>query len=156
MPALLEYFVSATVALFGLIWGSYLNVVVYRLPRGLSTAFPASHCPRCMSRIRPLQNVPVLSWILLGAKCRECRGVISLRYPLLEVATAAIFMLGFFRFDRPLAILTSWVLGWTLLSLALIDLDRRVVPAVLTLPLAFGGWAARRPPWAGQAPGTPR
>ena len=143
MPAYLETYVSAVAGVFGLIWGSYLNVVVYRLPKGLSTAVPASHCPRCSSRIGPLQNVPVLSWLLLGARCRQCRGSISVRYPLVEMGVAAVFVLGFHRFDQPLAVFVSWVLGWTLLALALIDFDRRLVPLALTLPLGFAGWAAQ-------------
>lgn len=143
MPAHLEVFATAVAALFGLIWGSYLNVVVYRLPKGLSTAVPASHCPRCSSRIRPFHNVPVLSWILLGARCRDCRGAISARYPLVEMAVAAIFVLGVHRFDQPFAVLASWVLGWTLLVLGLIDFDRRLVPLVLTLPLGLAGWVAQ-------------
>lgn len=143
MPAHLETFASAVAALFGLIWGSYLNVVVYRLPKGLSTAVPASHCPRCSSRIRPFHNVPVLSWILLGARCRDCRGTISVRYPLVEMAVAAIFLLGFHRFDQPFEVFVSWVLGWTLLALALIDFDQRLVPLALTLPLGLAGWAAQ-------------
>lgn len=141
------FVVTAIVAAFGLIWGSYLNVVVYRLPRGLSTAVPGSHCPRCSSRIRAFDNVPVLSWLVLGARCRRCGGGISLRYPLVEAMVAAIFVLGFRRFDRPLEILVAWILGCVLLAVALIDYDRRVVPMVLTLPLGLAGWCLQ--PWLG-------
>ena len=135
-----EAFVVGIVAVFGLIWGSYLNVLVYRLPKGLSTAIPSSHCPRCSSRILPIDNVPVLSWMLLGARCRRCRGAISARYPLIEASVAALFVLGFRRFDEPLEILVSWILGCILLALALIDFDRRLVPIVLTLPVGVAGW----------------
>lgn len=141
MDVSVEAFVNGCVAVFGLIWGSYLNVVVYRLPKGLSTAVPPSHCPRCSSRIGPLENVPVLSWILLGARCRHCRGSISARYPIVETAVAGIFLLGFYRFPEPAGILVGWILGCILLALALIDFDRREVPVVLTLPVGVLGWA---------------
>lgn len=141
MPVFVEAFVIVAVAVLGLIWGSYLNVVVHRLPRGLSTAVPASHCPRCSSRIRPSQNVPVFSWLLLGARCRDCGGAISARYPLVEAAVAGLFLLGFHRFAEPLAVFVSWVMAWLLLALALIDWECRLVPIVLTLPFGVAAWA---------------
>jgi leader peptidase (prepilin peptidase)/N-methyltransferase len=77
--------------LFGLLIGSFLNVVIYRLPAGGSISTPASACTRCGSRIRPWDNVPVLSWLVLGGKCRDCRAPISARYPLVELATGVFF-----------------------------------------------------------------
>ncbi|MDA8015911.1 MAG: prepilin peptidase [Thermoanaerobaculia bacterium] len=139
-PAFVESFVYGTVAIFGLIWGSYLNVVVYRLPQGLSTAVPASHCPRCRSRIWPVDNIPVLSWLLLAARCRSCGGAISVRYPLVEVSGATVFVLGLRRFDDPFEMATGWLVACVLLALALIDYDRRLVPLVLTLPLGVLAW----------------
>lgn len=121
-------------AAMGAVWGSYLNVVVYRLPRGLSTAVPGSHCPRCACRIRPWQNVPVLSFLFLRGRCTVCGGSISWRYPLAEATTAAIFVAAGLRFDAWIEILFAWALGFVLLALALIDLDRRVLPERLTLP----------------------
>ena len=76
----------------GGIIGSFLNVVVYRLPAGLSIVMPGSHCPRCKRHIRWFDNVPVLSWLLLGGRCRDCHEPISLRYPLVEAATALLFL----------------------------------------------------------------
>lgn len=140
MEGPLEILIYGLAALFGLIWGSYLNVVVHRLPQGQSTAYPASHCPRCSSRIAPIDNVPVLSWLLLGARCRRCRGRISPRYPLVETATALIFLLGLHRFQAPLEVFVAWCFGWNFLALALIDLDRRIVPLVLTLPWGLAAW----------------
>lgn len=136
-------------AAMGSVWGSYLNVVVYRLPRGLSTAIPGSHCPRCATRIRPWQNVPVLSFLVLRGRCRACGGTISWRYPLVEAAAAAIFVAAGLRFGTWMEIVFAWCLGFVLLALALIDLDHRVLPERLTLPTLllalclqpFLGWA---------------
>jgi leader peptidase (prepilin peptidase) / N-methyltransferase len=78
-------------AVFGLAIGSFLNVVVYRVPRGLSLSSPPSACPSCGHPIRWRDNVPVLSWLLLGGRCRDCRSTVSVRYPLIEAATAIAF-----------------------------------------------------------------
>src|SRR5215203_3845373 len=75
---------------FGLIFGSFLNVVAYRLPRGESLATPASRCPGCSAPIKPYDNVPMLSWLLLRGRCRHCGTRISRRYPLVELATAVL------------------------------------------------------------------
>ena len=73
--------------------GSFLNVVVYRLPAGMSIAWPGSHCPRCKHAIRAYDNIPVLAWLWLRGRCRDCRGRISFRYPLVEAVTAGLFLL---------------------------------------------------------------
>ena len=80
----------ATLAVLGAAVGSFLNVVIHRLPRGLSIARPASHCPRCKHPVAPWDNVPVVSWFLLGGKCRHCRKAIPFRYPMVEAMTAAV------------------------------------------------------------------
>ena len=79
--------------LFGLIIGSFLNVVIHRLPRGQSLVSPPSTCPGCGSRIRPIDNVPVVSWLLLGGKCHRCHARISFQYPLVELVTGVLFLL---------------------------------------------------------------
>ena len=78
---------------FGLLIGSFLNVVVYRVPAGLSVARPASACPGCSTPIRRRDNVPVVSWLALGGRCRDCRTSISARYPIVELATGVFFVL---------------------------------------------------------------
>lgn len=128
-------------ALFGLAIGSFLNVVVWRVPRGESVAVPPSACPRCGHRIRARDNVPVLSWLLLRGRCRDCSAPISARYPLVEGGTAALFAL--------LAWVTgpSWVLPALLylaavaVALALIDLDVQRLPDAIVLPSYLVGAA---------------
>ena len=80
-------------AVCGAAIGSFLNVVVYRLPRGLGLSYPASHCPACKHPIRWRDNVPVLGWILLGGRCRDCGIRISIRYPVVEAITATLFLI---------------------------------------------------------------
>lgn len=121
-------------ALYGAVVGSFLNVVAYRLPRGISTVAPRSRCPRCCSPIRPWHNLPVLGWLSLGGRCPDCRGPISPRYPLIEAATGALFVFSFLSqpsFER--ALWSCAVAAWVLV-LALIDFDLRVLPDSLTLP----------------------
>src|ERR1700753_403311 len=88
---------AAYASFIGAIIGSFLNVVIHRYPREESVVFPPSHCPRCNARIKWYDNVPVLSWLLLGAKCRNCRGPISIRSPLIELASALFYLAIFFR-----------------------------------------------------------
>jgi len=90
----LEYGIAAAAAvfLFGLVAGSFVNVVIHRFPRGESVVFPGSHCPACGAPIRAVDNVPVLSWLLLRGRCRTCRAAISVQYPLVELLTAVVFV----------------------------------------------------------------
>src|SRR5712692_11829230 len=89
---------EAVIALFGLAFGSFLNVCVVRLPRGESVITPRSHCPRCNRPIRWFDNLPVLSYVILGARCRHCRQPISVVYPLVEILTAALLVVTFARY----------------------------------------------------------
>lgn len=122
------------VAFYGAATGSFLNVVAWRLPRGISTVAPRSRCPRCANAIRPWHNVPVLGWLLLSGRCRDCFGRIPARYPLIEASMAAIFVLVFLNSSSlGTAVLGCLVASWALV-LALIDLDLHVLPDSLTLP----------------------
>jgi prepilin signal peptidase PulO-like enzyme (type II secretory pathway) len=97
-----SYLLLLFLLVVGTIVGSFLNVVIYRLPRGLSLARPGSHCPKCNQPIRWYDNVPILGWVLLDGKCRDCSAVISLRYPLVEFATGLMFLsLGWTDWVRP-------------------------------------------------------
>jgi len=121
-------------ALFGLAVGSFLNVVVWRVPRGESVASPPSACPRCETPIRPRDNVPVLSWLVLRGRCRDCGEPISRRYPLVELTTAVLFVLMALRFGLDPVLPAYLYLASVGLALALIDLDTKRLPDRLTLP----------------------
>ena len=119
--------------LYGLILGSYLNVVVYRLPAGIPTSYPASRCPRCLMPIRPWHNVPVLGWIFLRGRCRDCQTPISPRYPLVEATTGILFVLSWRTFDTVPEVLSALLFSCLMVVLGLIDLDHRALPDELTL-----------------------
>ena len=119
---------------FGLLIGSFLNVVVHRVPRGESIVTPASACPCCSSPIRPRDNVPVVGWLLLRGRCRDCQAPISPRYPLVEAVTAGLFVLMALRFGHDWVLPAYLYLAAVGLALALIDLDCKRLPDALTLP----------------------
>lgn len=126
------------VLLAGLIVGSFLNVCIYRLPKGLSVVSPRSACPQCGRPIRPWENIPVLSYVWLGGRCRGCGGRISWVYPAVELITAALFWLLYRRFGlSPEAALNALFFS-VLVVLLFIDLFERILPDRLTL----GGMAA--------------
>jgi leader peptidase (prepilin peptidase) / N-methyltransferase len=130
----------ATVIFFlGLCFGSFLNVCIYRLPLDLSVVTPRSACPRCKHPIAFYDNMPVISWLVLRGRCRQCRAAISPRYLLVELLTGALF-LGCYAFSGPtLATLKYCVFGFLLLGLIFTDADTKLLPDKLTLPgLALG------------------
>jgi len=166
-PALLY---GATAAL-GLIVGSFLNVVVYRLPRMIAEdwrracaqtlgreeelpaaplmtlARPGSQCPRCGHAVRPLENIPVLSYLLLGGRCSACGGAIGLRYPVVEAVTGLLSVVVVWQLGPGWAAAGALALTWGLIALAAIDLDTQLLPDAITLPLlwlglllSLGGW----------------
>ena len=120
----------------GLLVGSFLNVVAYRLPRGESLARPRSRCPQCETPIAPYDNVPVLSWLLLRGRCRHCRTAISPRYPLVEAATGVLYALVVAVADTPLRVALGLLLVTALVPITLIDLELRLIPNRITLPAA--------------------
>lgn len=137
MPPL-EFWLLAAASV-GLIVGSYLNVVIHRLPLGISTVTPASHCPACGNAVRALDNLPIVSWLLLRARCRDCGAVISWRYPVVELATGAGFAGAVARFGPTYEALAGALLFALLLALAGIDLEHFLLPDKLTLTgLALG------------------
>jgi leader peptidase (prepilin peptidase) / N-methyltransferase len=127
---------AAIAAPLGLLIGSFLNVVAYRLPRGESLLWPASHCPGCEQPIKPYDNVPVLSWLLLRGKCRNCGIHISPRYPAIEFLTALAFgaIVVLNGVDKNLV----WELPFAamLIAVAGIDLEHRIIPNKVMLPSA--------------------
>ena len=125
--------------LFGLLIGSFLNVVIYRLPRGQSLVTPPSTCPGCGSRIRPIDNIPVLSWILLGGKCHKCGAPISIQYPIVEVATGFLFLLVAWLTPAGPLLVARLLFVVILVVLFGIDLHHQILPNVITLPgIAIG------------------
>ena len=122
----------------GLVLGSFLNVVIHRLPIGESLLFPGSRCPSCTAPIRVRDKLPVISWLWLGGRCRDCRIPISLRYPLVELLTGLLAVFAFGTGD-PAMVASRLVFGSLLLTLALTDWERMVLPDVLTLPGAALG-----------------
>ncbi len=120
--------------IFGSLIGSFLNVCIYRLPRNLSIVRPASRCPSCNTPIRPYDNIPILSYIFLGGKCRVCGAKISLRYPFVEFLNAALYVLVLWRFGIGWYIPLYFLFCSALIVIIFIDLDFQIIPDSITLP----------------------
>jgi leader peptidase (prepilin peptidase) / N-methyltransferase len=126
-------------ALFGAIIGSFLNVVIWRLPRGENLAKPPSHCPNCEARIKPYDNIPIVSWLILRGKCRNCGTHISARYPAVEALTALLLALVVIKFGPDKDFWLGAVFVLVLIPVAFIDLDHRIIPNKITYPAAVIG-----------------
>jgi len=124
----------AVFALFGLVMGSFLNVCIYRIPRGESVAFPGSHCPRCGCSIRPYDNIPVLSFVLLGGKCRFCGAAISFQYPLVELMTGLAFYGCALQWQGTAPTYVNALFLSAVIVLVFVDYHHQILPNVLTLP----------------------
>ena len=129
-------------SLLGLVVGSFLNVVIYRVPQHLSIVRPRSACPNCHQPISERDNIPVLSWIILRGRCRQCRSPISLRYPLVELCTGILFALTAWRLGTHVDLGAYLLLDAALIALALIDLEHLLLPrSIVYLTLGgVGGW----------------
>ena len=123
-----------SLALFGLIIGSFLNVVIVRVPSGESIVHPPSKCPQCEQPIAPRDNIPVISWLLLRGKCRSCREPIPAGYPLVEAANAVLWVLAGVRFGVSWAVIPYALLFSVLLALSVIDLELYILPNKITYP----------------------
>ena len=142
--------VTILAGVVGLLIGSFLNVVIWRVPRGESIVAPPSACPRCGTRIAPRDNVPVVSWLLLRRRCRTCHEPISARYPIVELSTGALFALATWHFGASAAVPAYLYLVAIALVLTLIDLDVHRLPNSIVLPaypvgaalLAAASWEA--------------
>ena len=119
---------------FGLAWGSFLNVVIYRLPLRMSLLKPPSSCPHCGEKIKFYDNIPLLSFLLLGGKCRYCKGKISLTYPLVELLTALSFLLLYSQYSLSLFFFASCLFASALIALGFIDFYHQILPDEITLP----------------------
>jgi leader peptidase (prepilin peptidase)/N-methyltransferase len=140
------------VFVFGLIIGSFCNVVIYRLPQGKSIVRPASRCRSCDSFIRPWDNIPLLSYALLKGRCRFCKEPISLRYPAVESLSGVLYVLLYLKFGLTVTFAVYALLTSALVIVAFIDLDHKIIPNIITLPgMAVGlglslGVSPIRPP----------
>jgi len=126
----------------GAVIGSFLNVVIVRLPQGESLVHPRSHCPACRAPIAWFDNIPVVSFVNLRGRCRQCQAPISWRYPLVEATTAALFGLAAWHFGFTVELLTAWPLLAALVAITAIDLDHQVIPDTITLPGIVAGFLA--------------
>ena len=149
--------------ILGLLVGSFLNVVIYRVPEGLNRNWklqakqmldlpleqgegerfnilmPPSHCPSCKAAIKPWQNIPILSYVLLKGQCKHCHAAISLRYPLVELLTGLVFAVCAWKFGATWTVLAAMVFSAYLIAMIFIDADTQLLPDQLTLPLMGGG-----------------
>ena len=156
------WLLPAVLLVLGLMVGSFLNVVIYRLPlmmesrwrrdccellevaqekteAPLNLATPNSHCPHCKAAIKPWQNIPVVSYLLLGGKCDNCGTSISVRYPVIELVTGLMTLALGFYFEASAALLGVMLLTWALIALTMIDVDHQLLPDDITLPLMWLG-----------------
>ena len=127
------FWLTVIFALVGAAVGSFLNVCICRIPEGLSIVFPPSRCPHCGHPIRFYDNIPLVSYLLLGGKCRDCREKISPRYPLVEFITAIFAGLLFWKYGLTPAYPVMFLFVCTLIVITFIDLDHQIIPHILTL-----------------------
>ena len=125
---------AITIFVFGLLFGSFLNVCIHRLPQHLSVVHPGSACPKCKTPIRFYDNVPVLSWLALRGRCRHCKTAISARYMVVELLTALLFLACYARFGLTLATVKYCVFSFLLLGLIFTDAETKLLPDRMTLP----------------------
>jgi len=154
---------AALVFVFSLLIGSFLNVVIYRLPVMMQRAWraeaeeilavpagdlpegrfdlvaPRSRCPACGAQISALQNIPVLSYLLLGGKCTHCKAPISARYPAVEIATAILSAIVAWRFGFTVEAAAAIAMTWALIAISMIDIDHQLIPDSIVLPLVWAG-----------------
>lgn len=136
------YYSYVVSLLFGLVLGSFLNVVIYRLPLHESLVRPGSHCPKCGTAIRWYDNVPVAGWLALKGRCRACSERISPRYVVVEAMTGVAFALATWHFGPTWRVLLAWFFLAVLIAVAFIDYDHMIIPDKLVLPGAAIGLAA--------------
>ncbi len=132
--------IAVVAGLFGLVIGSFLNVVIHRVPIRQSVVWPSSRCPSCGERIKSFDNLPVLSYLVLRGRCRNCKARISPRYPLVEALTGVLFALAAYEFGLSLSLVWALVLISVLVMLAGTDLEHRLLPNTIVGPAAVAGF----------------
>ena len=133
LSTLEDILVPTMFALFGALWGSFANVVILRLPAGKSVVSPRSQCPHCGSLIRWFDNIPILSWLILRAKCRKCKAAISWRYPLVELIMSVLFLLAYVKLGWSWTLLEYLIFIFGLVTVSFIDFDHMILPDQFTL-----------------------
>lgn len=131
--------IELILCVFGLVMGSFLNVVIYRLPRGGSLLLPPSHCPSCGYRLRASDLIPVLSYSLLRGRCRSCKAAISPRYPIVELLTAVLTLGWWYKYGISGSGWEFLILIYILIAIAFIDWEHQIIPNRLTLPMMVFG-----------------
>ncbi|MCX5811034.1 MAG: prepilin peptidase [Proteobacteria bacterium] len=132
--------INVLVPIFGSIVGSFLNVCIYRLPRNRSIVMPNSFCPTCEKPIKLYDNIPIISYLLLRGKCRQCNAHISIRYPIVEFITAFLFFMLFKKYGLSLELFISMLFVSLLIAISFIDLDFKVIPDVLSMGGLIAGF----------------
>lgn len=136
--------------IFGAVVGSFLNVCIYRLPNNESLVFPASHCPKCGYKIPPYDNIPLLSYLLLGGRCRFCKIRISPQYPVVELINGLLTLFLFMKLGFSLTFLVLFIFCSALVAITFIDLEHRIIPDVISIPgIVIGFIASFFLPWLG-------
>lgn len=128
------YFFLGSAFILGSVIGSFLNVCIYRIPEGKSIVSPSSSCPHCSHRIRWYENIPILSYLFLRARCSSCKLHISLRYPAIEALSGILFALTLYYFGFSAATIIYWIFVAALVIITFIDLDHQIIPDVISLP----------------------
>jgi leader peptidase (prepilin peptidase)/N-methyltransferase len=130
MGAFLYIFLTAV----GAVVGSFLNVLIFRIPEGQSIVLPSSHCPKCGHAVRVYDNIPIISYLILRGKCRDCHEKISVQYPIVEAITAFMSLLLFLKFGLSFKYLSSFIFTCALITITFIDLRHQIIPDVISLP----------------------
>ena len=125
---------AAYVTLLGLMLGSFMNVCIYRLPRGLSPVRPRSGCPNCGHMLAWYENVPVVSYLVLRGRCRKCRVAISPMYPIIEAITGAAFLAAYLWYGPSALLIVRLAFAWAMIALFVIDYQHQILPNVITIP----------------------
>ena len=133
---------AVSIFVFGLAIGSFSNVCIYRLPKKESVVFPVSHCTACSAPVRPFDNIPVISYLILGGKCRDCKEGISVVYLIIEAITGLLLLAGFCKFGLTFDFLIYTVVAPALIIITAIDIEHQIIPDVITLPGLVLGLAA--------------
>ena len=130
----MDIFLAVVIGAMGAAVGSFLNVCICRIPEGRSIVFPSSRCPKCEHPLKPWDNIPLVSYLILRGRCRHCEGEISPQYPLVELITAVMVLLLFWKFGLSLKLLFSFIFTCSLIVITFIDLYHQMIPDLITLP----------------------